>query len=134
MTPDQARQLAQLYANAFPGPNWTPGAIGLWAKDLVDLDEGKAGTTIMRLRRTFTPTAKQHHPSLPEFLAAYDKLDTTSPAQREACDTCDGTGWEAVLEPPAPFDTPKQPPTTAVRPCSCGNGRAVQQTFDSIRN
>lgn len=133
MTPDRAAFLARKMADAFPGPNWTPGGIAIWAQDFTDLDEGKVGTTILRLRRTWKDP-KRHHPSLPEFLAAYDRLDTSTPIATVACDTCEGTGWEVVLEDPAPFDTPRRPQTTAVRPCSCGNGRGVQQTFDSIRH
>lgn len=133
MSPDKAALLARKMADAFPASTWTPGTISIWAQDFTELDEGRCGTAILRLRATWKPTGKQVAPSLPDFLAVYHRLDTTE-HRPEACDICDGSGWEVVEEPPAQFDTPRKPPTTAVKPCRCGNGRGVQQTFDSIRN
>lgn len=87
-----------------------------WIDELERLDEGPAGTTFVRLRRSI-----EHAPSIARFMAEYNSLHTDDASTRgPVCGWCDNTGWTQTR--------PHQAHGVAysgVEPCDrCDEGRA----------
>lgn len=94
-----------------------------WLDALRPLDEGTAGTAVQRLAAHNPDKA----PTIAQLLAQYRSLDTHSQSDRPACNTCDGTGWEDVIE------HHHGRPYSAVAPCQhCTAGTTAQATWHEI--
>lgn len=89
MTPQQAIDLATRISQTWPrgiGAN-------VWEEELLALEEGRAGTAFVKLRRT-TKSA----PSIAEFFEVYLSLHTEDRSTRpDDCARCDNQGTVAAL-------------------------------------
>ena len=128
MTPEQARTLVQQMAATWNDGTWNDTAVRVWIDDLADLQEGAAGTALVKLRRTWKASGRQTHPSIQEFYEIYKTVDTYQPPEKVPCTACDGTGWEQTTT-----TSETGVPYSAVAPCKCQNGRANDQTFAGIK-
>jgi len=61
-----------------------------WHEELAELDAGRAGTALARLRRS-----EERCPSIHRFYEAYRLVETehSHPYERPRCATCDGNRW-----------------------------------------
>ena len=128
MTPEQARTLVQQMAATWNDGTWNDTAVRVWIDDLADLQEGAAGTALVKLRRTWKPAGRQTHPSIQEFYEQYKAVDTYQPPERVPCTVCEGSGWEQTTT-----TSETGVPYSAVAPCRCQNGRNHDETFQGIK-
>ena len=113
MTPDNARTAAAKFADTWPGKI----RVEIWTEVLEPLDVAQVRETYRRLRDT-----AEHAPTPAAFRTLHRSMHgghDTTPAHREPCAICDGSGWETVT-----VQRPDYPhPTSGVLPCRCTNGR-----------
>ena len=128
MTPDAAADLAARIRGTWPGQGPTAET---WAEALTPLDQGAAGTTLMRLRNDLDKC-----PSIAEFRRLCLRLNTRDPNAPE-CDVCDGSGWAPAPDRQDGTVTRTvecdqcQPTDTA--PCrACGGRRKVDRQFPHL--
>ena len=120
MLRQEATELAVRIGQCFNGP-----PIDVWEEDLGQLDAGRAGTALARLRREH----EHRWLSIAQFMNMYRSIQTTDGSNAEPdCDECDNTGWvkatDIVLE--AGTDTERH--YSAVKPCGCPVGRDRERT------
>jgi hypothetical protein len=119
MTRDEATDLATRISQTWP----RGVSAAVWEDELVELDAGRAGTTLVKLRRV-----AKHAPSIAEFWEMYQSVNTSDRSTRPPdCSSCDNQGTVASLEPRtvevdgAPVEIEAWGP---VRPCRCEWGQA----------
>lgn len=119
MTRDEATDLATRISQTWP----RGVSAAVWEEELAELDAGRAGTTLVKLRRV-----AKHAPSIAEFWEMYQTVNTSDRSTRPAdCTICDNQGTVATLEQrtvtvdgdPVTFDA-----WGPCRPCRCEWGRA----------
>lgn len=119
MTETEATELAKRIINTWRGgPNLQD-----WTEELTTLNQGQAGTTYHRLRRTL-----EHAPSVARFLAEYRTLDTTDASTRPDCSHCDRTGWTPTDDLILDWMHNRPRRYTQVQPCTCPAGDQAQRS------
>lgn len=129
MTPAQAETLAVKICQT-----WTRvPPVDVWVEDLLDLDEGAAGTALMRLRRE-----AEHAPTIAKFRATVRSLHTTDGGtpRPEVCKACDDTGWVQApdhieddgLHLENGVEVRHTRTYSQVKPCVCREGRQREQS------
>lgn len=110
MTRDEATDLATRICQTWPRA--IPAHV--WEEELLELDAGRAGTALAKLRRT-----EKHAPSIAEFFDMYRSLNTDDRSTRPPdCSRCDNQGTVSTLADNGDGVLVWQP----VTPCSCGWG------------
>jgi hypothetical protein len=120
MTRNEATDLAIRIAQS-----WQRGlATSIWEEELLELDHGRAGTTIARLRRSET-----HPPNIARFHDMYNTIDADNHHEQTHpnCATCDNTGWQPHVE-----HIDNEEYTTGVTPCRCPWGTDRRQIHADI--
>lgn len=112
MTPTDADTLAKRIINT-----WRGGPpLRDWTEVLTPLDAGRAGTAYARLR-----ARNDHPPSIAQYIAEYNQLDTARPGEHDPCGDCNSTGW--IDAPDRHW--PEGRTSTQMKPCPyCDEGRA----------
>jgi hypothetical protein len=91
MTRDEATDLATRISQTWP----RGVSAAVWEEELAELDAGRAGTTLVKLRRV-----AKHAPSIAEFWEMYQTVNTSDRSTRpDDCPLCDNQGTVASLEP-----------------------------------
>lgn len=89
MTPTEATDLALRIAQTWPRGIATQ----VWEEELVELDAGRAGTALAKLRRS-----EKNAPTIAVFFEVYQTISTTDRSTKPTdCDTCGNTGVTARL-------------------------------------
>lgn len=110
MNKDSAADLATRIVQTWPRAI----AAHVWEDELLDLDQARASTALVKLRRTL-----KNAPSISEFLDMYRSLHTDDRSTRpEDCDRCDNQGVTSHLATIDGVDLWQ--PVTA---CTCAWGR-----------
>jgi GAF domain-containing protein len=127
MTHNEAAQLATRISQTWPRGLQTV----VWEEELAQLDAGRAGTAIERLRRL-----EQHPPSIARFYAEYHAIqshDASTRPPRRDCETCQNTGWAQV---PGIVETATGPEEmdVGVKPCRCPWGQEREHVHQTIRD
>ena len=121
--PQWATELAIRISETWPrgGPS-----IQVWEEELAELDEGRAGTAYVRLRRS-----ERSAPSIALFFATYHSVESSDASTRgPVCMVCDGAGW---VESREMIRVPNRAPVSQVEPCrSCPLGREMQAVHRRI--
>lgn len=88
-----------------------PGGLGadMWLEDIRDLDAGRVGTTLVKLRRE-----RVKPPTVAEFLARYAQIDTARPVHPD-CSYCANHGWKTLWA----TTTDGHEYSPGVEPCHC---------------
>jgi hypothetical protein len=119
MTRDEAADLATRISQTWP----RGVSAAVWEDELIELDAGRAGTTLVKLRRV-----AKHAPSIAEFWEMYQSVNTSDRSTRpDDCRVCDNQGTVATLEKrttevdghPVEFEA-----WGPCSPCRCEWGRA----------
>lgn len=122
MTPSQAADLATRISQT-----WPRGGVGphVWEEDLLDLDPGRAGTTLVKLRRTMSQA-----PTIAAFREMYATVSITDGGTRthDDCDQCGNTG-NVPRSPGAPDGRELRDGVVA---CSCRWGDDIRDPLRLI--
>lgn len=120
MLRQEATDLAVRIGQCFNGP-----PIDVWEEDLGNLDAGRAGTALARLRREH----EHRWLSVAQFMNMYRSIHTedASTAAPE-CGECDNTGWRPAPDLIRNGGTDAEHRNTQVRPCDCPDGRRASES------
>lgn len=120
MLRQEATDLAVRIGQCFNGP-----PIDVWEEDLGQLDAGRAGTALARLRREH----EHRWLSIAQFMAAYRSVRTDDASNAVPhCDECDNTGWKPAADLVRNPGTETEHRNTQVRPCTCQDGRRAAES------
>jgi len=120
MTSAEATALAVRISQCFTGP-----PVDVWEEDLANLDAGRAGTALARLRRDHD----QRWLSVAAFLAMYRSIHTDDASTVEKCGWCDASGWVQVDDLVINAGTDREYRDSQVVPCShCSHGKQAERS------